>query len=60
MLLPPLLGLRVLTIDLIESIQIGNVSSIDIVVQNMHSTLLILIHVIIQVILRSGYHVGDG
>ena len=60
MLLPSFLALHVLTIDLIESTQICKVSSIDIVIQNMHSTLLILIHVIVQVILRSGYHVSNG
>ena len=60
MLLPSLLALHVLTIDLVESVQVGQVSALDIVVQDMHPTLLILIYVIVQVILRGRYHVSNG
>jgi hypothetical protein len=60
MLLPSLLALHVLTIDLVESVQVGQVSALDIVVQDMHPTLLVLIYVIVQVILRGRYHVSNG
>ena len=54
-----LLQLEVLVVDLVLPIYVVNIICIDIIIQDMRATFLILINVIVEVVLTRGYKITD-